>query len=223
MTISRLHATNSNTTHSRGIPPRQGGAFLGEREGGERVDGRDALQWVPDSACAYQRQRDGHGNLRAGTGPERLFAEPSAFPASAWGHYPAVSEHGTTGRMCERWWNEAIVLGLSKQHTDRQGWEAAELARRVAARRWLQHRAGVEVLEARPPTRVAGREELQVVAQIASSTYDGCTACEWNGRRGDPTILHDRGKILLGFTSGFLTGRSLAKKRLGLQIVLLVW
>ena len=33
-----------------------------------------------------------------------------------------------------------IVFNLSKQHTDKQGWEAAELAPRVAARRW--HRAG---------------------------------------------------------------------------------
>ena len=65
-----------------------------------------------------------------------------------------------------------IVLNLSKQYTDKQGWEAAELAPRTAARRWLQHRAGVEVFDVRPPTRVAGREELQVVAQIASSTYD---------------------------------------------------
>ena len=38
--------------------------------------------------------------------------------------------------------------------------------------RWLQHRAGVEVFDVRSPTRIAGREELQVVAQIASSTYD---------------------------------------------------
>ena len=66
-----------------------------------------------------------------------------------------------------------IVLSLSKQYTDKQGWRAAELAPRVAARRWLQHRAGVEVFDVRPPTRIAGREELQVVAQIASSTHDG--------------------------------------------------
>ena len=66
-----------------------------------------------------------------------------------------------------------IVQSLSKQYTDKQGWEAAELAPRVAARRWLQHRAGVEVFDVRPPTRIAGREELRVVAQIASSIYDG--------------------------------------------------
>ena len=65
-----------------------------------------------------------------------------------------------------------IVLNLSRQHTDKQGWEAAELAPRVAARRWLQHRAGVEVLDVRPPTRVAGREKLQVVAQVTSLTYE---------------------------------------------------
>ena len=35
-----------------------------------------------------------------------------------------------------------------------------------------KHRGGVEVFDVRPPTRIAGREELQVVAQIASSTFD---------------------------------------------------
>ena len=65
------------------------------------------------------------------------------------------------------------ALSLSKQYTDKQVWEAAELASRVAARRWLQHRAGVEVFDVRLPTRIVGREELQVVARIASSSYDG--------------------------------------------------
>ena len=65
------------------------------------------------------------------------------------------------------------ALSLSKPYTDKQVWEAAELASRVAARRWLQHRAGVEVFDARFPTRIVGREELQVVDRIASSTYDG--------------------------------------------------
>ena len=31
----------------------------------------------------------------------------------------------------------------------------------------------MEVFDVRPPTRFAGREELEVVAQIASATYDG--------------------------------------------------
>ena len=65
-----------------------------------------------------------------------------------------------------------LVLSLSKHYTDKQGWEAAELAPRVAAKRWLQYRAGVEVFDVRPPTRIDGREELQVVAQVVSSTYD---------------------------------------------------
>ena len=69
-----------------------------------------------------------------------------------------------------------IVLSLSKQYTDKQGWEAAKLAPRVAARRWLQHRAGVKLFDVRPPTRIVGREELRVVAQIVSSTYDGLRA-----------------------------------------------
>ena len=59
-----------------------------------------------------------------------------------------------------------IGLNLSKQRTGKQGWEAAELAPRVAVRRWLQHRAGVEVHDMRPPTRVAGREELQGVVPL---------------------------------------------------------
>ena len=82
-----------------------------------------------------------------------------------------------------------IVLSLSKQYTDKQGWEAAEPAPRVAARPWLQHRAGVEVLDVRPPPRIAGREELQVVAQIASSSR-GSSAREWKRRRDDPSFLH---------------------------------
>ena len=62
-----------------------------------------------------------------------------------------------------------IVLLLSKQHTDKQGWEAAELAPCVAARRWLQNCAGVEVF-------------LQVVAQVTSSTHES-----------DLSFLHNRG------------------------------
>ena len=58
-----------------------------------------------------------------------------------------------------------IVLSLSNQYTDKQGWEAAEMAPRVAARRWLHHRLGVEVLDVRFPTRIVGREQMQVVAQ----------------------------------------------------------
>ena len=65
-----------------------------------------------------------------------------------------------------------IVFNLSKQHTDKKKWEAAELApRRVAARRGLQHRAGAEVLGVRRPTRIGGPEELRVVAQVTSMSY----------------------------------------------------
>ena len=80
---------------------------------------------------------------------------------------------GTTRGCVKDGGMKQIVQSLSKQCTDKQGWQAAELAPRVAARRWLQHRAGVEVLDVRLPTRIAGREELQVVAQIASSSYEG--------------------------------------------------
>ena len=86
-----------------------------------------------------------------------------------------------------------LLVSLSKQYTDKQGWEAAELAPRVAARRRLQHRAGVEVLDVRPPTRIAGREELQVVAQIASSTCDGALRASGTDGRDDPAIVHERG------------------------------
>ena len=61
-----------------------------------------------------------------------------------------------------------IVLNLGKQHTDKQGWEA-ELAPR-----W---RGGA--LEVRRPARIAGREELQVVAQVTSSSYEKRVACQW--------------------------------------------
>ena len=89
-----------------------------------------------------------------------------------WRHLRTVPKHSTKGRNCERWWNEAY-RSESEQTTHRQTrLEAAELARRVAAKRWLQHRAGEEVFDARLPTRIAGREELQVVAQV-SSTHDG--------------------------------------------------
>ena len=70
--------------------------------------------------------------------------------------------------------------------------EAAEIAPPVAARRWLQHRAGVEVFDARPPTRIVGREELRCPDWQLYLRW--CIACKCNGRRDDPTILHDRGR-----------------------------
>ena len=62
------------------------------------------MQWVLGSARANQRQREGHGNLCAGTGPEWLYAEPTALHQL--GDVP-VPEPSTTRRKCERWWNEA--------------------------------------------------------------------------------------------------------------------
>ena len=195
--------------HSRGFPPRQGGDFLGERgERSERADGRNTLQWVFGRACANQCQRERHLNLRAGTGPEWLSAEPSTFPASAWRHPRTVPEHGTTEGKCERLWNEAN-RSESEQTIHRQ-------TRLVSG-----------------GTRTASRSETMVTAQskcetvrcapfdahfwtrrIASCCPD-CklhlrwTACKWNGRRDDPTILHDRGRKiplpLRATTSGFLT------------------
>ena len=108
-----------------------------------------------------------------------------------------------------------IVLNLSKQYTDKQGWEAAELAPRAAARQWLPHRAGVEVFDVRPPTRIAGREELQVVAQIASSTYDrALRASGIDGVMTRPFYTTEEEKNPLppcAATSGFHTGCSLAE------------
>ena len=107
-----------------------------------------------------------------------------------------------------------IVLCLSKQYTDKQRWEAADFAPRVAARRCLQHRAGVEVFDVRLPTRIAGREELPVVAQIASSTYDGALrASGTDGVMTRPfyTTEEEKPLPLRAATSGLLTGRSLAK------------
>ena len=63
----------------------------------------------------------------------------------------------------------------------------------VAARRWLQHRAGAEVLEVRPPTRIAGREELQVVAQVTSLSYENVMrASGVDGRRPDLSTQQKR-------------------------------
>ena len=39
----------------------------------------------------------------------------------------------------------------------------------------------MEVLDVPPPTRTVGREELQVAAQIASSTYDGALRASGTG------------------------------------------
>ena len=100
-----------------------------------------------------------------------MHAEPSALPESAGRRSRAVPEHSTTREMCAAGRNEAICSeSEQKTQTNRvgkqQNWHRE-------SRRWLQHRAGVEVLDVRPPTRIAGREELQVVAQIASSSYEG--------------------------------------------------
>ena len=74
-----------------------------------------------------------------------------------------------------------IVLSLSKRHTDKQGWEAAELAPRVAARRCCRTELVWKCSMCPPPTRTVGREELQVAAQIASSTYDGALRASGTG------------------------------------------
>ena len=203
-------------THSRRFPPRQGGDFHGERERSEGVVRRNSLQWVLGSACANQCQRERHRNLRAGTGMEWLYAEPSTLPASAWRHLRTVPEPGTIGRKCERRWNEPNRSESEQtiQYTDKQGWQAAELAPRVAVRRWLKHRPGVEVFDVRPPTRIAGREELQVVP-IASSTYDGALrASRMDGVMTRPfyTTRGRRNPLpLRSTTSAFLSGRSFAE------------
>ena len=94
-----------------------------------------------------------------------------------------------------------IVLSLSKQYTDKQGWEAAKLAPRVAARRWLQHRAGVKLFDVRPPTRIVGREELQIVAQIASPTYDGLRASGTDGVMTRPFYTTEEEKSHQGWAA----------------------
>ena len=99
---------------SRGIPPRQEGDPLGERGRGERVDGRDALR----NGCTQSRQRFLH----------QLGDIPVQYQSTA-----------PQGRSVKDGGTKQIVQSLSKQHTDKQGWEAAELAPRVAARRWLKH------------------------------------------------------------------------------------
>ena len=160
-------------THSIGFPPCHEGDFLGEREKSEGVDGRNALQWILGSVCADQCHPERHRNLRAGTEPEWLYAEPSTLPASAWRHPRTVPEHGTTGKKCEKWWNEARFGGGGTCTASRSETMVAAQSRCGSVR-----------------CAPSDAQELQVVAQIASSTYDG--ACKWKGRRDDPTILHDR-------------------------------
>ena len=85
------------------------------------------------------------------------------------GHSRHVPQYSTARRKSGRRRNEANCFESEQTaHTYKQGWEAAELAPRVAVRRCLQHRAGVEVLDVRPPTGVAGREELQAMAQVTT-------------------------------------------------------
>ena len=102
-----------------------------------------------------------------------------------------------------------IVLSLSKQHPDKQGWEAAELAgtasrgeTTVATQSWCGS------------ARRAPSDAHCWTRRIASCGPDcqldlrWCTASQWNGRRDDPAILHDP---LGALASGFITGRSLAE------------
>ena len=73
----------------------------------------------------------------------------------------------------------------------------------------------MEVFDVRPPTRVAGREELQVVAQIASSTYDrALRASGMDGVMTRPLYTTEKEKYPVPprtATSRLHTGGSLAK------------
>ena len=167
--------------------------FLGERgERSEGADGRNTLRWVLGRACANQCQRERHGNLRACTGPEWLSAEPSTPPASAWRHLRTVPEHATTGK-CDRLWNEA-TRSESEQTIHRQT-RLGSCGTRTASRSETMVAA-----QSRCETVRCAPSDAHFWTRRIGSCCPDCkphlrwTACKWNGRRDDPTVLHDRGR-----------------------------
>ena len=177
-------------THSRGFAPRQGGDFLGERERGEGVDGGDALQRVLDSARLVEVQKSRCWYKT------RMYAERAALPASAGGGrgaFPCSTRAQHHKRKRERWWNEANrsepeqtvhrETGLGSSRTG----PASRSETTVATQSWCGS------------ARRASSDAHCWSRRIASCGPDGklelrrCTAGQWNGRRDDPAILHDRG------------------------------
>ena len=76
-----------------------------------------------------------------------------------------------------------VVLTLSESHCSRDSWKAAQAAPREAASRWLRFCAKADILDIRPPTRVAGRAgEIQVVASVSVST--GTATLRSSGKHG---------------------------------------
>ena len=137
----------------------------------------------------------------------------------SWGSFPCSTRAQPQGGCVKNGGTKQIVLSLSKQCTDTQGWVAAELAPRVAARRWLQHRAGVCRSARRAPSDAhSGTRRIASCGPDCQLILRGSSAFEWNTRRHDPSFLHDstgeKSLPLRAFTSGFLTGWNLAENLL---------
>ena len=144
------------------------GCLHGTCERGEDVGGGNALLWVLGSVCSSQSQRDGQlGNT--------LLLYQSAAPQGG-----KVGDGGTT----------QMVLNLSEQHTVKQEREAAERATRVAARRWLQHRAG-------GGPRRASTDASGWTRRVAGGGPGECIACQWGRWSDGPSYPHNRGSKIL--------------------------
>ena len=188
--------------HSRGFPPRQGGIFLASvvKEAKERMAEIHSDGFLTELAPTNVNEKsteisvlvkDQNGCLQS---RQRLLHQLGDIPVQ----YQSTALQKANVKDCG---TKQLVLSLSKQYTGKQGWEAAELAPRVAARRWLQHRAGVKLFDVRPPTRIFRREELRVVAQIASPTYDGLRANGTDGVMTRPFCTTEEEKFHQGWAA----------------------
>ena len=127
--------------------PSAAGSAAGRQPKGKRQHDEDAgwkcvhhsKKTKEEASQKCSPQREGYRNLCAGARPERLYAEPAALPVSAGRHsvmYQSTAPQGSKTKERSK-----LFLNLCKQHTE--GWEASDLAPRVAARRWVhQHWCG---------------------------------------------------------------------------------
>ena len=118
-------------THSGWLPTFERRCLLGKCERGEDVDGRNVptglwqcLLHEKDTEISVPMQ-DRNGSMQS---RQRFLHQLGSTPVI---YQSAAPQGGKVGDGATK----QIVLNLSKQ-----GWEAAELAPRVAARQWLQHR-----------------------------------------------------------------------------------
>ena len=105
------------------------------------------------------------------------------------------------GRCVKGGGTKQIVLSLSKQYTDKQGWEAAELAPRVA-RAVPEHslgssRTGAASARRAPSDAHCGTRRIASCGKIASSSYEGALrASGTDGVMTRPFCTTEEGKTL---------------------------